>query len=86
VIDIYCELINFDVEVKIYDPWVNPKEVKQEYGIDVLNDLPIGPFAAVILAVAHKDFLTLDVRSFSPNGIVYDIKGVLPKKIIDSRL
>lgn len=86
VIDIYCELVNFDVEVKIYDPWVNPKEVKQEYDIDVLNDLPIGPFAAVILAVAHKDFLTLDVRSFSPNGIVYDVKGILPKKIIDSRL
>jgi UDP-N-acetyl-D-galactosamine dehydrogenase len=86
VIDIYKELVNFDIKVDLYDPWVNPKEVKQEYGIDVVNDLPVGPFAAVILAVAHKEFLSLDVRSFAPNGIVYDVKGILPKEIIDSRL
>lgn len=86
VIDIYNELLNFDIKVDIYDPWVNPNDVKHEYGIDVVNDLPVGPFAAVILAVAHKEFLSLDVRSFAPNGIVYDVKGILPKEIIDSRL
>lgn len=86
VIDIYKELVNFDIKVDLYDPWVNPKEVKQEYGIDVVNDLPVGPFAAVILAVAHKEFLSLDVRSFAPTGIVYDVKGILPKEIVDSRL
>jgi UDP-N-acetyl-D-glucosamine/UDP-N-acetyl-D-galactosamine dehydrogenase len=86
VIDIYNELVNFDIKVDLYDPWVDPKEVNQEYGIDVLNDLPVGPFAAVILAVAHKEFLSLDVRSFAPDGIVYDVKGILPKEIIDARL
>jgi UDP-N-acetyl-D-galactosamine dehydrogenase len=86
VIDIYNELVNFDIKVDLYDPWVDPKEVKVEYGIEVVNDLPIGPFAAVILAVAHKEFLSLDVRSLAPNGIVYDVKGILPKEIIDSRL
>lgn len=86
VIDIYNELVNFNIKVVLYDPWVDPKEVKHEYGIEVVNDLPIGPFAAVILAVAHKDFLSLDVRSFAPNGIIYDVKGILPKEIIDSRL
>ncbi len=86
VIDIYNELVNFDIEVDLYDPWVDPKEVKHEYGINVANDLPIGPFAAVILAVAHEEFLSLDVRSFAPNGIIYDVKGILPKEIIDSRL
>jgi UDP-N-acetyl-D-galactosamine dehydrogenase len=86
VIDIYKELVNFDIKVDLYDPWVNPKEVKLEYGIDVVNDLPVGPFAAVILAVAHKEFLSLDVRSFAPTGIVYDVKGMLPKEIVDSRL
>jgi UDP-N-acetyl-D-galactosamine dehydrogenase len=40
----------------------------------------------VVLAVAHKEFLSLDVRSFAPNGIVYDFKGILPKEIIESRL
>jgi UDP-N-acetyl-D-galactosamine dehydrogenase len=38
------------------------------------------------LAVAHKEFLKLDVRSLTPSGIVYDVKGILPKEIIDSRL
>jgi len=86
VIDIYNELLNFDIKVDLYDPWVDPKEVKHEYGIDVVVDPPVGPFAAVILAVAHKEFLSLDIRSFAPNGIVYDVKGILPKEIIDSRL
>jgi UDP-N-acetyl-D-galactosamine dehydrogenase len=86
VIDIYNELVNYDIQVVIYDPWVDPNEVKKEYGINVIIDLPLGPFSAVILAVAHKKFLNLDVRSFTPNGIVYDVKGILPKEIIDSRL
>lgn len=86
VIDIYNELVNFDIKVNLYDPWVDSKEVKNEYGIDVSDVLPAGPFAAVILAVAHTEFLSLDVRSFAPNGIVYDVKGILPKEIIDSRL
>jgi UDP-N-acetyl-D-galactosamine dehydrogenase len=86
VIDIYKELLNFDIKVNVYDPWVNPLEVKKEYGINVFSDIPIGQFAAVILAVAHSEFLDLDVRSFAPNGVVYDVKGILPKKIIDARL
>ncbi len=86
VIDIYNELVNFDMKVDVYDPWVNPIEVKKEYGIDVITHLPVSQFTAVILAVAHKKFLTLDVRSFAPNGVVYDVKGVLSKEIIDSRL
>jgi UDP-N-acetyl-D-galactosamine dehydrogenase len=79
-------LINFDIQVEVYDPWVDPKEVKHEYGIEISNEIPSGQFAAVILAVAHKEFLELDVRSFAPNGVVYDVKGILPKEIIDSRL
>ena len=86
VIDIYNELVNFDIQVDVYDPWVDQNEVKGEYGIEVDTKLPSGPFAAVILAVAHKEFLSLDVRSFTPNGIIYDVKGILPKEIIDSRL
>jgi UDP-N-acetyl-D-glucosamine/UDP-N-acetyl-D-galactosamine dehydrogenase len=86
VIDIYNELVNFDIQVDVYDPWVDPNEVQREYGIEIINDLPQGHYAAVILAVAHKEFLALDVRSFAPNGVVYDVKGILPKEIIDSRL
>jgi UDP-N-acetyl-D-galactosamine dehydrogenase len=86
VIDIYNELRNFDIEVDIYDPWASPKEVKHEYNIQISNSIPVGKYSAIILAVAHKEFLDLDIRSFTPNGVVYDVKGILPKEIIDSRL
>jgi UDP-N-acetyl-D-galactosamine dehydrogenase len=86
VIDIYNELRNFDIQVEVYDPWANSKEVMHEYGIEIFNQCPIGQYSAVILAVAHKEFLSLDVRSVAPNGIVYDVKGILSKEIIDSRL
>ena len=86
VIDIYNELVNFDIQVDVYDPWVDPNEVKREYGIEIINGLPQVHYAAAILAVAHKEFLALDVRSFAPDGIVFDVKGILPKEIIDSRL
>ena len=86
VIDIYNELVNFDIHVDVYDPWVCPKEVEEEYRIEVTNELPKGQYTAVILAVSHKEFLDLDIRGFAPNGIVYDVKGILPKELIDSRL
>ena len=86
VIDIYNELVNFDIQVDVYDPWVNPNEVKREYGIEIIKNLPQGHYSAAILAVAHNEFLALDVRSFAPNGIVYDVKGILPRELIDSRL
>jgi UDP-N-acetyl-D-galactosamine dehydrogenase len=86
VIDIYNELINFDINVEVYDPWVNPKDVKLEYNIEILNSFPKGNYAAVILAVAHKEFLDLDIRALTPNGVVFDVKGVLSKNMIDSRL
>ena len=86
VIDIYKELVNFDIQVDIYDPWVDPKEVEHEYGINVVSSLPNELFSAVILAVAHKEFLTLDVRSFAPLGVVFDVKGILPSEIVDARL
>lgn len=86
VIDIYNELRNFDIQVEVYDPWANSEEVMHEYGIEIFNQCPIGQYSAVILAVAHKEFLELDVRSFVNNGILYDVKGILPKEIVDSRL
>ncbi len=86
VIDIYNELRNFDINVEVYDPWANPQEVKHEYGIEISNSYPKGDYAAIILAVAHKEFLNLNIRSLTPNGVVFDVKGILPKNIIDSRL
>jgi UDP-N-acetyl-D-galactosamine dehydrogenase len=88
VIDIYRELKSFDMEVDVYDPWANPSEVSHEYGIDILStDLApdVTQYSAVILAVAHQKFNSLKL-SKSPTQVLYDVKGFLDKKLVDSRL
>jgi UDP-N-acetyl-D-galactosamine dehydrogenase len=59
-----------------------------EYGVPVVNDLPAGEkYDVIILAVAHKEFLSLDIKSLlRENGLVYDVKGILPRKVVDGRL
>lgn len=86
VIDIYQELKNFDIQVDVYDPWANPHEVMHEYGITVVNELPKKEYSSAILAVAHKEFSSLNIRQLVGNGVVFDVKGVLPKDQVDARL
>lgn len=87
IVDIYHTLKEYTDNITVYDPWANPSKVKHEYGIDVVNDFPAEKYDVVILGVAHKQFLELDVRQFvEENGVIYDVKGVLPRDIIDGRL
>lgn len=87
VIDIYNELRNFDIEVDICDPWASPLEVKREYGISISNNLVNSSYSAVVLAVAHKEFLSMNLREIvGVSGVLYDVKGLLPKEIVDARL
>jgi UDP-N-acetyl-D-galactosamine dehydrogenase len=86
VIDIYNELCTFDIQVDIYDPWANSQEVMHEYGIDVVNELPTDNYSAIVLAVAHEAFRSVDVRTIAGDGVVYDIKGTLPISESDARL
>ena len=86
VIDIYNELRNFDVNVEIYDPWANPAEVMNEYGIEILSSIPNEIYSALVLAVAHKEFLKMNLKSLVDNGVIFDVKGILPKEIVDLRL
>jgi UDP-N-acetyl-D-galactosamine dehydrogenase len=86
VIDIYHELRNFDINVDVYDPWANPEEVMYEYGITVVNELPSEKYSAAILAVSHKEFANLEIRAIVNNGVVFDVKGVLNKELVDARL
>ena len=86
VIDIVHAIKAFHMEPLVYDPWANSEEVMNEYGITVQNELPQGDFGAAVLAVAHKEFAFLNVREFMGNGIIYDVKGVLPKEQVDARL
>lgn len=87
VIDIYKTLSEYNLHITIYDPWANPMIVKHEYDIDVTNELLMEKYDVVILAVAHDQFRTMDVRAFvNENGVVYDIKNILSKESIDERL
>jgi UDP-N-acetyl-D-galactosamine dehydrogenase len=87
VIDIVNELITYSITPVIFDPWANPAEVQHEYGIEVVNELPVGTFEAAILAVAHKEFEGIDIRShLVQNGVLFDVKGLLPKGLAEARL
>lgn len=87
VVDIYHTLREYTPNITIYDPWANADLVEREYGIQITNSLPSDHFDAVILAVAHNEFLGINPKTLlTPNGIIYDVKGILPRDIIDARL
>lgn len=87
VIDIYKALKEYNVNITVYDPWANPEVVKHEYGIEIINELPADKADAAILAVAHNELKALDVISLvKENHIIFDVKGILDKNIVDGRL
>lgn len=93
VIDIIKELIEFGCEVEVIDPWADPHEVKEEYGIDLVEKTLITdtrsltPYSGLILAVAHNEFKSLDFASLKNKGkIIYDVKGIISKDIVSDRL
>lgn len=86
VVDVISALKEYGVNITICDPWASQTEVKHEYGLDIVNKLPDTSFDAVVLAVAHKEFLQLDISSLkTENGVVYDVKGIL-QKTVDGKL
>lgn len=95
-IDIYHELREYDIEVEVYDPWADPNEVKHEYGINILSDAPKlpsrggvggGRYVAIILAVAHQEFMKINLQEHKDDGcIIYDVKGILKPNVADGRL
>ena len=87
VVDIYHTLCEYTPNITVFDPWANAEHVFHEYGVTVTNDPPKMQFDAVILAVAHKEFLEMDVKAFAKEGgVIYDVKGILDRNIIDGRL
>jgi UDP-N-acetyl-D-galactosamine dehydrogenase len=73
--------------VDAYDYEADPKEVKEEYGINLLDEIK-EKYDGIILAVSHSKFLELDIRSLKKDSesVVYDLKGFLPRNQVDSRL
>lgn len=88
VVDIYHTLQEYTGNITVYDPWADAARVKKEYGIDTVANLPEGEkYDAVILAVAHNNFASVDFKSLiNEEGVIYDVKGILPRDIIDARL
>lgn len=86
VIDIYNELSQFGLKVDVYDPWADKEEVRHEYGID-MADKPSGAYDAIVLAVAHAEFLSLDYKKLkAESGVIFDTKAILDRALVDSRL
>ncbi len=86
VVDIYKELVDFGMDVDVYDPWANSKEVAHEHGIDLVSSLGKG-YDAIVLTVAHREFLDLAYGELkAKDGVIFDIKSVLDKSTVDARL
>ncbi len=87
VVDIYSELVQFGIGVDVYDPWADAAMVLHEYGLK-LHGRPEGKaYDAIILAVAHDEFLEMDIQQYAKEcSVIYDTKACLPRQIVDGRL
>jgi len=78
IIDVVNALKDYETDVTVYDPWANPDEVMHEYGLITTNEIPTDNFDAIVLGVAHKEFLNMDFGSLQKeNSLLYDVKGIL---------
>ena len=81
IVDVIRALEDYGIKVSLYDPWANSAEVLFEYGLKNNNQPPTASFDAIVLGVAHKEFLDVDVDSLrNIHSVVYDVKGVLGDK------
>lgn len=87
-IDVINELKQYNCEVDVYDPWANKEEVQHEYGLTLTDQYNNKKYDAVTLAVAHDEFKTIDPTQLrnGNNAVIYDIKGIWDKKLVDGRL
>ncbi|MDQ2187623.1 Vi polysaccharide biosynthesis UDP-N-acetylglucosamine C-6 dehydrogenase TviB [Alcaligenaceae bacterium A4P071] len=90
IVDIVNELRDYNVEVDVYDPWVDTAEAQHEYGLTPVNSPKAGAYDAIVLAVAHTQFIEMGaarIREFGkPNNVLYDLKYVLTPQESDLRL
>jgi UDP-N-acetyl-D-galactosamine dehydrogenase len=87
VIDIYLELKQFGLDVDVYDPHADKKEVGHEYSIDLIQHIDT-KYDAIILAVSHNEFLNIDLPSIrnGEQSVVFDTKSFLDRSLVDARL
>lgn len=87
-IDVINELKQYQCEVDVYDPWANKEEVKQEYALQLIENYDDIYYDGIVLAVSHNEFKTIDLLKLrnGQNAVIYDIKGIWDKEIVDKRL
>ena len=87
VIDIYSELKQLGLETDVYDPWADSDEVEKQYGFSLINDIYNRQYQAIILAVCHKEFNSIDYSRLKSQGsVLYDTKSVISRELVDGRL
>ena len=90
IIDIINELKEYQIEVDIYDPWVDISEAQHEYNVTPIKTLQDSAYDGVILAVAHEEFKVMGVDKIrklgKANHVLYDLKYVLDQSKVDIRL
>ena len=85
-IDVYKSLKSYNIDVDVYDPWADIKEVKEEYNISLVSDIT-HKYDGVIHVVSHNEFNKLDLAKFKKEkAVIYDVKGTLNVSLIDKRL
>ena len=85
-VDVINQLKSYGTDITVYDPWANPEEVKHEYNLNTIQQLTIQKFDAIVLTIAHNEFLNINLKGLlNPKGIIYDVKGVLTEDV-DGRL
>ena len=81
IVDVIHALEDFGIKVSVYDPWANPDEVLHEYELTITNEIPSATFDAIVLGVAHQEFLDLNIDALrNQKSVLYDVKGVLGDK------
>jgi UDP-N-acetyl-D-galactosamine dehydrogenase len=90
VIDVIGEFASYHANVDVHDPWVSAEEARLEYGLELVPELVSGRYDAVILAVAHRQFIDLGAERIralgKPGCVVFDVKQALPRGLVDDRL
>jgi UDP-N-acetyl-D-galactosamine dehydrogenase len=91
VVDIVKTLVDYNLQVDVYDPWIDVQEAENEYGLQCLKKAPTrGLYAAIILAVGHQQFVELGEEGIKawgrPDAVFYDVKSILPLGAADGRL
>ena len=87
VVDVYNELVEFGLQVDVYDPWADTQNVYDKYHITLLKEEPQPDYKAVIIAVAHDVFKEIDFQAFKSSGcVIFDTKSFIDRKYVDARL